>query len=270
MSWDTLIGATALILSIIGIYYTYKSVRSPILLEARKKHTQELIEFLKEWYDEFPLYESATDPKTTSNPSTSLIHSGKSWHNFPKIETNWKYQDLIQYHLPNEYKTLPTKWEEYKESVDEYGMMRNQLYEKIKKDVLTKTNLKYDQNWREEHGVSQHFVTHIYQQSIPWIREGRLYFNRESTDYTIEGNKLWFLGSGLAKGTTEERDKAKKVFEEMMFKKDYLEKYKTDIARIIEEEEKLGKMYNEIKSMLEKLIGYPLLPGTKCEILKNI
>lgn len=261
---DTLIGGTALILSIIGIYYACKSVRSPILLEACRKHTQELIEFLKEWYDEFPRYESATTPPITSIPSTSITH-----HKFPNIETNWKYQDLIQYHLPDEYKTLPTKLEEYKKLVNEYEIIRYQLYEKIKKDVLAKTCLKYDPNWSEEHGVSQHFVTRIYQQSVSWIRDKRLY-SIESSNYKIQNNELWFERSGLAKGTTEERDKAKKVFEELMFKKDYLEEYKIDIVRIIKEERKLEKMHNEIKGMIEKLIGFPILPGTKCEILKNI
>ena len=43
-----------------------------------------------------------------------------------------------------------------------------------------------------------------------------------------------------------------------------------EVLRIIEEERKLRKMYDEIKGMLEKLMGYPILPGTKCEILKNI
>jgi len=139
--WDTLIGGIALVLSIIGIFYTKKSVKAPILLEARKRHTQELIEFLKEWHGKFPLYESASEPKTTPARSTSIVHLNEHWY-FPKIETNWKYKDLIQYHLPEEYKTLPRKWEEYKKLVDKYGDLRYQLYEKIKRDAIEKNKSK--------------------------------------------------------------------------------------------------------------------------------
>ena len=54
--WNILIGGTALVLTIIGIYYKYKSVKAPTLLEARKGHTKELKEFLKEWHDKLPLH----------------------------------------------------------------------------------------------------------------------------------------------------------------------------------------------------------------------
>ena len=267
--WDILIGGTALVLSIIGIYYTHKSVKAPILLEARKKHTQELIEFLKEWYNNFPLYESATEPKTTSTPSTSIVHLKERWHDFPKIEESWKYKDLIQYHLPDEYKTLPTKWEEYKKFVNEYGTLRYRLYEKIKEDAIKKTNLKFDPNWSEEHMISQHFVMCIYRQCVSLIRNGRLCFDR-SINYKIEGgNELWFGGCGLAKGNKEELEKARKIFEMMMFNEEY-KKYMHEINEIIEYERKLEEMYHSLKAMIEKLIGYPLLPGTKCEILKNL
>ena len=269
--WDTLIGGTALVLSIIGIYYTYKSVKTPILIEARKRHTQELIEFLKEWHDKFPLYESATEPKMTLTPSTSVIHLNEPCHDFPEIETNWKYKDLIQYHLPREYKTLPAEWDRYKKFVDEYGTLRYELYEKIKKDAIKKTNLKYDPNWKGEHIISQHFVIYIYQQSISWRRDGRLYFDKKFMNYKIErGNELWFSGGGLAKGNKEELEKAKEIFEEMMFSEEYLNKYEREINEIIEYERKLEEMYNKLKAMIEKLIGYPILPGTKCEILKSL
>jgi len=269
--WEILIGGTALVLSIIGIYYTYKSVKAPTLLEARKRHTQELIEFLKEWHDKFPLYESATQPKTTPTCSTSIIRLNKHWHNFAEIETNWKYKDLIQYHLPQEYKTLLEEWKRFKKSVDEYGTLRYRLYEKIKKDAIEKTNLKYDPNWKGEHIISRRFVTYIYQQSISWIKDRRLYFDKKSTDRKIEhGNELLFGGSSLAKGSKEEIEKAKETFEKMIFNEEYLDKYEGEINEIIECERKLEDMSHKLKAVIEKLMGYPLLPGTKCGILKNL
>jgi len=203
---------------------------------------------------------------TYAPPSSLFIRRCFSCSHF---EVSWKYKDLIQYHLPNEYKTLPTKWEEYKKFVNEYGTLRYRLYEKIKEDAK-KTNLKFDPNWSEEHMISQHFVMCIYRQCVSLIRNGRLCFDR-SINYKIErGNELWFGGCGLAKGNKEELEKARKIFEMMMFNEEYLKKYMHEINEIIEYERKLEEMYHSLKAMIEKLIGYPLLPGTKCEILKNL
>jgi len=85
------------------------------------------------------------------------------------------------------------------------------------------------------------------------------------------GNELWFNGCcGLAKGNKDELKKAKEIFEMLMFNKEYLKKYEHEAREIIEWERKLDEMYRNIKMMIEKLMGYPLLPGTKCEILKTI
>jgi len=136
---------------------------------------------------------------------------------------------------------------------------------------LRKTNLKYDPNWREDHVISQHFVMHIYRQSISWVRDKQLYFDKNSIDYKIEReNELWFGGCGLAKGNKEEIEKAKEVFEKMIFNEGYLQKYEREINEIIKYERKLEQIYHELKAMIEKLMGYPLLPGTKCEILKSL
>ena len=54
----------------------------------------------------------------------------------------------------------------------------------------------------------------------------------------------------------------------MMFDREYLEKYKQKINEIIEYEKKVEKIYRKLKEMIEKLMKYSLLPGTKCEILR--
>jgi len=262
MPWDTLIGIIALFLSIIGLIYTYKSVKAPILLEARKKHTQELVEFLKEWYAKVPSYESVTKLKTTLTSSASI---------FQVIEADWKYKDLIQYHLPKEYRILPEEWERYKKYRDKYNEQRYRLYENIKKDAIEKTNLEYNPKWKGDHMISQSFVEFIYRQYISWIKDGQLCFDKKYYNYKIErGNELWAGGYGMAKGNKEELERAKEIFEKMMFSEEYLEKYRGEINEIIEYEKKLEDMSHKLKAVMEKLMGYPLLPGTKCEILKSL
>lgn len=253
--------------SIIRIYYIRKLSQSPTKSDARKKHTADLVEFLKKWYDEFPEYEKATKPKTALTSSTFN-------YKFQEITKNWRYQDLIQYHLPNEYKILPVKWEEYKQVINKYEKLRFQLYVQIKKDILGLTRLKINSIGSENHAVSDSFVKLIYMQTIFWIKEGRLYNDKNSLHYKRKGNELRLKTTHelviLAKGTAEERDRAKEVFENMMFERDYLEKYKTNIIRIINKEENLEKLYDEIIEILDKLISYPLLPEKKCPKLKNI
>lgn len=267
ITWDIIIAGIVLLLLIIRIFYALKSLRASALLEARKNHTAELIQFLKEWYDKFPIPKSATEPKT--EPTPSAIIGLELLHVFPDIEKNWKYQDIIKYHLPPQYKTLPIKWEEYKKMSSEYGEMRNQLYEKIKEDVLSKTNLNYNAGGSEDHTISECFIKSLYMQYVTLIRNNRSCYSK-GEGYRLENNTLWFGGFGLARGKEGELIQTNDIFEKMMFDKGYLMKYNIDILKIIECEKKVEDSYKEIKEMIEKLMGYSLLPGAKCDILKNI
>ena len=141
------------------------------------------------------------------------------------------------------------------------------MYEKIKEDAIKKTNLEYDPNLNREHTISQHFVRYIYEQSVLWIRDRQLSYDKKFSDYEIEENVLRFGACGLVKGS-KEVEKAKEIFERMMFDREYLEKYKQKINEIIECEKKVEEIYRKLKEMIEKLMKYSLLPGTKCEILR--
>jgi len=262
ISTDTLIGIIALILSIIGIYYTYKSVRAPTVLEARKTHSKELRDFLKVWYDKLPLFQSAIETKATPTKPQPIMYS--------HIELDWRYQDILRNHLPRGYEKFPNKWEDYKKAIVDYDNARYQLHEKIKADIVNQTGLGYDPTWVHKHTISENVVEIVYKQCVSWIRDGKLLFNKDDHKFSMEGDSIWFGGSGLVKGTIEERNRVKEVVEKMIFEKNYLEKYRTDIHKIVEAERELECMREEIKNMLEKLIGYPLLPGTKCEVLRSI
>lgn len=266
--WDTLIGGIALILSIIGILYTHKSLHSPILLEARKKHTADLTDFFRELHDNFPRYVSSTEPETLFTLSTSEHHPDINFYNFPKVETNWKYNDLMQNHLPEECNSFPKKWNAYKITVNEYGVKRNQIYEKIKTDVLNEIDLKYKSTLKGDHEISKQFISLLYTQCVTWIKDEHLSYKERN--FRQENNELHLGPYGLAKGTKDDLIQAKENFEKMMFDEAYLTKYRNDILKIIEMEKELEDMYNNIKNIIENLLRYPLLPGKKCEILKNI
>lgn len=268
VTWELLIGVIALALSIIGIYYTHKSIRSPALLEARLEHTKELKGFLKEWRDQFPVGESSMRPKTTPTLSTQAAHLPRNLHVFPQIENDWRYKDLVDFHLPNEHRLLPAEWEEYMKKFDAYETLRYVLFEKIRDYVLERSQLKYDPDWKYG-GISEHFISVIYSQWICSVKEKRFYHRKEEIEFKEEKNELWLSASGLVKGTREEREKGKGVLLDMMFQEVLMEKHRTEIQEILVMEKELGKTYNEMTERLERLMGYPLFPGTKCGILKN-
>lgn len=266
--WDTIISGIALILLMIGILYTHKSLYSPTLLEARTKHTADLIDFFRELHDNFPRYVSSTKPKTSSTLSTSEYHQDINLYNFAKVETNWKYNDLMQNHLPKECNSFPKKWNAYKITVNEYGVKRNQIYEKIKTDVLNEIDLKYNSTLKGDHEISKLFISLLYTQCVTWIKDENLSHNERN--FRLENNELHLGPYGLAKGTKDDLIQAKEKFETMMFDEAYLIKYRNDILKIIEIEKELEDMYNNMKNIIENLLRYPLLPGKKCEVLKNI
>ncbi len=61
-----------------------------------------------------------------------------------------------------------------------------------------------------------------------------------------------------------------KIFNDMMFGENYLNKYKVDIDGIIKIYNKLKQFDEELKNDIDIFGRYPLLPGTKCYILKHL
>jgi len=236
--WDYIcenaIAISALIISICGtvggLLYTRKSIRAPTLLEARKGHTRELIEFLEEWGRTLPSIDSADIPRREPPPPRDL---SRMWGDFSRIKGDWRYNDLINNHLPEECKELSAMWEEYLSSLDEYKKSRHQLYEKIKEDVIVQTGLPYVGD-KVEVGVRGSFVDYAYQQAVYWVTAKRLIW--DTIKCQEQDNELRFQRSLLAAGTSEELNKAKETFKKMMQERAYLEKYKDEIAAIAEKE----------------------------------
>ncbi len=265
ITWDTIISNVVAISAIVGIisaivsiYFKLKNPKAQALLDAREKHTLDLKKFLETWYDKFPY----------RNAFTSTISEYVDMHDFSDIEGDWKYQDLIKFHLPAEYKNLPVKWETYKEIIKEYGKERYKLYVQIKNDVFKETKLTYNPEWKGEHIISDNFIRFIYEQCITWIAENIYLY--ENKDIKQERNELWFSGNGLARGTEEEMAQAKEIFYSKMFNEGYLIKYRSDILKLNEKKKILHDMDKEVKEIIGKLRGFPLLPGEKCDWLKHI
>lgn len=215
---------------------------------SRKEHTEALKNFLKCWH------KILKDAKFESA-------------NFNGFEEKfWEYQDLIQYHLPKKYKTLPKKWENFKETIKEYEEIKDYIYKKIKEDIINEVNLKYNLELDIGEIISPKFISLLYQQCYTWAKENRLY----KTDIPRSVYVYEEKGLGDYERMREKRFQIEEIFRKMMSDKEYLLKYRTEMLKIVKMEKSLESMREEIKKILDELMRYPLLPGTKCEYLKEI
>jgi hypothetical protein len=70
-------------------------------------------------------------------------------------------------------------------------------------------------------------------------------------------------------GTLPSLIDAKNIVERMMLDPEHLITYKQDIDEIIKMDLTIKENEKQIKGTMEKMMGYSLLPGTKCRYLKS-
>lgn len=273
---------------IIYTYFTYKlakiSVITPFMLSARESHTRDLKDFLANWHNGFPYYlqYNIIIKKFDDNLLTR------------NICLNWRYRDIVENHLPDDFKADFQKMhEKYENLINEYEGDKRSLYEKIRFDLCREL---------EKNGLDKHYYTNASQQDdfaelcfmqyTTWLGSNeKLYFNKGSRGtFAYEGSEgiaLHFRPdeeSGraptyiVARGNHNLRLDAsgndtrplEKIFSDMMFSEYYLNKYKHDIGKIIRLYTELQQYDGTLKNRINVLTRYPLLPGTKCYILKHL
>lgn len=286
---DLILILTADIL-IIYTYFTYKlakiSVITPSMLSAHESHTKDLRDFLSNWYNGFPYYLEYNI--YLKNNRENLFTRN--------ISSYWKYKDIVESHLPNEFRVDFKKLNEnYEKLIDKYEGNKNSLYEKIRINLCEEL---------EKKGLDVHYYTNASQVSYNDFAElcfkqyttrlgpkEKLYFNMGSKGTFAydgsEGIALHFRPDEeggrnptyiVAKGNHNLRldtfgndtRPLEKIFDAMMFSDYYSNKYKNDIEEIIRIYHELRQLDETLKNMIDILRRYPLLPGTKCYILKHL
>lgn len=275
---------------IIYTYFTYKlakiSVITPSMLYARESHTKDLKDFLLNWHNGFPYYIDYNI--IIKNCGENLLTRN--------ISHNWKYKDIVENHLPDECKfDFQKLHENYERLINRYDEKKSSLYEKIKIDLceeLEKNGLNTDCYINASQQSHNDFAELCFKQYTTLLGpKEKLYFNQGSRGtFAYEGSDgiaLHFRPDEeggrdptyiVAKRNYNLRLDAsgndtrplEKIFNDMMFGEHYLNKYKYDIDEIIQIYKELQRLDETLKNIIDILRRYPLLPGTKCYILKHL
>ena len=255
----TAINVATLICWFVMIYYTRKTV----LIDLRKKHTEDLAEFIEEWIKKLPeRYELLKNHNVVDVSRLSAADDREVEKIIEKIEDDLRFHDLLSNHLPKNCKNLKTQWDDYKQNINNFKKLKERFYNKIKNYLIDIKN-NYPNIKFERYGEVTISET-IYNQVIYYNKYKKLKY---SNDFSIGNGKLWFAGTLIATGNTEQLTKVKEIFEALMFDENHLSKH-SEAREIIKLEEELEKECRNLKEILKRLKKYPLLPGT-CEFLKT-
>ncbi len=253
--------ATLLLVLITG-YYTLLT-RKLALAESRKEHTHELKKFLEIWKKKI---------RTISDPEEPAENEA-SQTDYKKLEKDWRYLDLIEYHLPKKSNTLKEKWETLKRLELDYNNARHALYKNIENDIferipMTLCSLSPGTS-TDRHHASVRFV---YRQSLIWVKDSVVKVDRseislEAKSKEIPENQLKIADTVVFCGSEGEVETAKEVFQELMFEQKYLEKYQNEIRGILNLKKLLEIARTEVVHLIDEIESYPILPGINCERL---
>ena len=271
-------------------YFTYKlakiSVITPSMQFARESHTKDLKDFLLNWYNGFPYYLDYNN--YLKNDRENLLTRN--------ISCNWKYKDIVESHLPDEFEVDFKKLHEHYENlIDKYEENKNSLYEKIRINLceeLEKKGLDAHDYTNASQQSNNDFAELCFKQYTTWLGpKEKLYFSTGSRGtFAYEGSEgiaLHFRPDEegghqptyiVAKGNHNLRLDASgndtrplaKIFNDMMFDKHHLNKYKNDVDEIVQIYRELLDLDETLKIKIDILVRHPLLPGTKCYILKHL
>lgn len=271
---------------VVYTYYTYKlariSIIAPAMLEAQKSHMNDLRKFLQEW----------NDRKTCNNfyeeyKEFHIDHPKNEDHLFRKyIISNWRYKDLVENHLPDECKSkFEGLCEKLAKHIDEYRNERKNLFSLIDEDIQNEFKNNDLDIKIFEHKNFIKFRELCYEQYVsiidgkPCYDPSQIIFSYEnngnrlavksnsfsSTLYTAEPNRdLRLDAQGRHTSPLE------KALKEILFNNNRAKKYEDTIKEIINLYGDIEKENNNIFKMIDFLLRYPILPGTKCLILRHL
>lgn len=312
----------SIFVALTNLYYKRKSIYEKKFQDAQKKHSTDLKNFLEYWIDNLPMHRSSyyyylqewmKDRICLSvSPLNSLwpfwpVTKSNADYTIELLESDWRYNDFITFHLPKEERQLLEIWKDYKELELDQRSLFYDIFNKINSDVIEEINqlgITYDteldpfppkscwillSNFIKALYLQYHF---LYLEKDDEKLKGKTAFNeyfihvmphsmirgfsldqtskRVNTDYDHNAYMLKVMELEIAEGTKGEIEQLKEIFEKMAFDNSYLSRYKKEIMRLFEIERKLNIISQDIIKLNEKLIAYPQLPGVKCNMLSTV
>ncbi len=269
-SYNDFVLFLTLIILVFYTYYTLQVVKStysgPALLQVQMSHSETLKLFLRKWLEEL---------KELPNSENIPYNSATKWINkFNTLEERWQYRDLLDHHLPENYKDLQDDWYGLKDLIIDLESESNKLieliYEEIDKQLDDIKRINPNVSFGKDEDI-KYFVVRIYKLCISKYPECY------SEDINIEVKKqqensyqimISHVGI-LFNGSKDQMEQAKFGFEKIAECSYIRNKYMDNIERIETHNMRLKNKRDELQRKIEDLITWTLLPGTSCDRLKD-
>ncbi|WP_287587663.1 hypothetical protein [Candidatus Borrarchaeum sp.] len=154
MDISTLILIIVNIFLVIGtwaaIVLAYRS--RPIVLEVKKKHTDDLRKLIKRWKSE--ILQDAHDP------ASEVVHSKPQPFDL-SVEKEFLFSDL-QNHMPSELDLFDV-WNNYKKHLYDYNLKRYKLFQAIRQETINRLKLPIGTKLKEiEKNCCEGIYTHLF------------------------------------------------------------------------------------------------------------
>jgi|GEM_PF-1464991 len=259
-------------------YYTYKlaeiSAKGYTLVEAQKKHTQDLKKFLDEWQE----YIASTQIRFETDHDT--LNEAEMHNKMHTSMERWGYNDLTNYHLPEKHKNIVDKWNQFKScdyelrlySAKLYKMIESDINAKIRDDLIEKFK-KYDETLDVKDGGLKTLGVNLYKLTFNYTTIDSNKPNKSGPDasgmYLLRVFGVDAQNELLSSRSNDAVMYAETRLNEIINPKYLQDLYGRDVENMRKTDNELSRVRSELIESLDELKGWPLLPGTKCDRLKD-
>ena len=260
---DLVINTSSLVLAIIlgaySIWYSKKVLKSPIIVEARKKHSSELLDISRKWHQQlskndniFKMWDRVPDKRIFHAP--------------PEI------QHIIDYHVKKPQKDLLKTISVFSEKEYEFNMRVYEIQKKILDEFVTDTV----SIGGEEHTAiaipKGDLFRYVYKRILKY--SGFEIDNQEEVVITSKSNDeplhVQIGNNGFPFPYV--CDSAVESFEitlrNLLLNEEYLNRYIADGKEIVSLHKEVNEIFAKIDAGFKKIHWYPILPGDECESLQ--
>ncbi len=268
--YNDLIMFLTLIVLVFYTYYTLQVVKStysgPALLQVQISHSDILKLFLRNWLNEIKELPCAEDI-----PYDSIA---KYMDKYQLLEARWQYRDILDYHLPENYKYMQNDWDTLKDLMIRLGSSSEILCNTIHTEITNQLNgaillnshisigrdddLMYFSNRIYKICISERFI--YYPNDIKLTVE-----KQQDGSYQLMNSHV----SILKNGSKEQIEKAKLELDKISDRSYLRTKYEDKITEIEDYAKNLKNKQEQLQRKIEDLITWTLLPGTSCDRLKD-
>lgn len=260
---DLIINMVSLVLAIIlGAYsmlYSKKVLKSPIIVEARTKHSFELLEISRKWHQQL-------------SKNDNIL---KMWNRVPEkriFHAPPEVQHIIDHHVKKPQKDLLKTISVFSEKEFEFNMKVYDLQEKILDEFVTNMiSISGEENSAiaiPKGGLFKYVYIRILKYS------GFEIDNQDEAVITPKSNdkplnvQIGVYGFPFPYICDSSVESFEVTLRNLLLNEEYLNRYISDGNEIVSLHKEVNEIFTKIDDDFKKIHWYPILPGDECESLQ--